>query len=385
MLLSYIKQWSPFRIDALGIVTMLGAAEVDHTVGRLVRSRYTDFLPLLGAYTLASNQITRPIPGFVLYNITDGIMATDLNGWFTRWLLEASMTFTSSTLLISVKMNSRTRGRIIGAIILGVLANSLILLLAIITTDWWGVVNAISMALSVLVRQIILGQNRVALDASVTEKRRLHGAPETLVKAFLMMPTGEAVTIKAPRDVVINCLLTTLQPLRPSLYRGMQILGWLAFGFHVVSLGMMILFNQLITVCMLISGTLLVLYHVGDDEHLIGSHLQLKCNVATGKAFRAAAYARLKLSKEEEDSMIRWNLFPHKSNSHWWDRYMQAQADEANGFGNWERTLASPRRKPPEVTTEGLDQNESMALGTRIPLQASFSLRSDQGAVIVEN
>jgi len=362
MLLDYIKEWSPFRIDALGIVTMLGAAEVDQTVGRLVRSRYTDFLLLPRAYTLASNQITKPIPGFVLYNVTDGIMATDLNGWFTRWLLGASMTFTSSILFISVKTESRSCGWNTSAIILGILANSIILLLAVITTDWWGVVNGISMALSVLVRQIVLGQNRHALDVSVTEKRRLHGAPETLVKVFLTMPTGEAITIKAPRDIVINCLLTNPQPHRASLYRSMQILGWLAFGSHVVSLGMMTLFNQLIAVCMLISGTVLVLYHVGDDECLIGSCLKLTCSVATGKAFRAAAYARLKLTKDEEDSMIRWNLFPHKSNSHWWHRYMQARADEAEGFENWERKLASPTRRPPEVLTESLDRNESMAV-----------------------
>lgn len=345
MLLDTIKAWSPFRIDALGIVTMLGAAEVDQIVGRLVRSRYTDYLPLLGAYTIASNQITKPIPGFVLYNVTDGIMATDLNGWFTRWLLGASLTPTSSSVLISVQTKSRSCGWSTSAIMIGTLANSVILFFAIITTDWWGIVNGISLALSVLVRQIILGQNRHAVDASVTEKRRLQGAPETMVKVFLTMPTGKAITIKAPRDIVINCLLTNPQPHRASLYRNMQILGWLAFGSHVVSLGMMTLLNQLLTICILIAGTVLVLYHIGDEENSIGSSLQLTCSIATGKAFRAAAYARLELTEDEEDSMIRWNLFPHKSNLHWWNRYMQAKADEAHGFTDWERNLASPVQK----------------------------------------
>lgn len=45
---------------------MLGAAEVDRAVGRLVQSRYTDWLPLLGAFTIAADQTTQPITGFTL-------------------------------------------------------------------------------------------------------------------------------------------------------------------------------------------------------------------------------------------------------------------------------------------------------------------------------
>jgi hypothetical protein len=69
MLFTRIKEWAPFHIDALGLVTILGVTEVDYAVGRLVQSYFTDCLPLLGAYTIASNQVTEPIPGFVLYNI----------------------------------------------------------------------------------------------------------------------------------------------------------------------------------------------------------------------------------------------------------------------------------------------------------------------------
>lgn len=78
MLLNYLVSWAPFHIDALGIVTFLGAEQIDQAVGRLARNRFTSCLPLLGAYKIAGNDIVKPIPGFTLYNITDGILATDL-------------------------------------------------------------------------------------------------------------------------------------------------------------------------------------------------------------------------------------------------------------------------------------------------------------------
>ncbi|KAF8246157.1 hypothetical protein K440DRAFT_685659 [Wilcoxina mikolae CBS 423.85] len=87
MLLGYLETWAPFRIDALGLVTMIGASEIDVAVVRLVRNRFTECLPLLGAYIFAGNNFTKPIPGFFLYNISDGIVATDMTGWFARWLL----------------------------------------------------------------------------------------------------------------------------------------------------------------------------------------------------------------------------------------------------------------------------------------------------------
>ena len=55
-----LAQWQPFRIDAMGLVTILGADEMKMAVGRLVRSPITAWLPLLGAYTVANNQFTEP-------------------------------------------------------------------------------------------------------------------------------------------------------------------------------------------------------------------------------------------------------------------------------------------------------------------------------------
>jgi hypothetical protein len=41
MPLEYLSKWAPFRIDALGLVTLIGADDVNRVVGRLVQSRYT--------------------------------------------------------------------------------------------------------------------------------------------------------------------------------------------------------------------------------------------------------------------------------------------------------------------------------------------------------
>ena len=81
-----IKQWNPFKIDALGLITLLGADEVNQSIGTLQRRRFTEYLPLLAAFIVAGDRFNSEQPGFALYNITDGITTTELKGWFTRWL-----------------------------------------------------------------------------------------------------------------------------------------------------------------------------------------------------------------------------------------------------------------------------------------------------------
>lgn len=81
-----VKQWRPFSIDALGLVTLLGADEVNKALGTLERRRYTEYLPFLAAYIVAGDRFADEQAGYSLYNITDGITTTELKSWFTRWL-----------------------------------------------------------------------------------------------------------------------------------------------------------------------------------------------------------------------------------------------------------------------------------------------------------
>jgi hypothetical protein len=59
-----------------------------------------DWLPMFAALVVAGNKIIEPIPGFTLYNISDGILATDLFGWFVRWLLCQDLEYFSSLVII---------------------------------------------------------------------------------------------------------------------------------------------------------------------------------------------------------------------------------------------------------------------------------------------
>ncbi|KAI9850784.1 MAG: hypothetical protein M1830_006959 [Pleopsidium flavum] len=175
--LEQLKDWAPFRIDALGLVTILGAGEVDLTVGRLVYNRYTEYTPILAGFIIAGDNITKPVPGFTLYNITDAILATDVTGWFARWLTCQDLSWNSSTLHISVNRHQRsTLTDEFCSIIIAVSIMVPLLLMTGLTHDWWGVTNAISMLVSVLVRCMLVKQNRAAIDRAVLDGLNMSSA-----------------------------------------------------------------------------------------------------------------------------------------------------------------------------------------------------------------
>src|SRR5271170_5883454 len=101
MFIRWLLKWAPFKIDALGLVTLLGADELNGAIGRLSKSQLTEYLPLVGGFVIASDSIRSHIAGFTLYNVTDGICATDVAGWFARWLLFRDLTYNSTTLTIT--------------------------------------------------------------------------------------------------------------------------------------------------------------------------------------------------------------------------------------------------------------------------------------------
>jgi hypothetical protein len=85
-----IKHWSDnaeFQLDALGLVTILGAEEVCVAVGSLQYRRFTEALPLLATFVLAGDRLTSVQSGFAMYNLSDGITTSELRGWFTRCLI----------------------------------------------------------------------------------------------------------------------------------------------------------------------------------------------------------------------------------------------------------------------------------------------------------
>ena len=342
LLLAHLKHWAPFRIDALGIVTILGADQMDIVLGRLSQAGFSGLLPLLGAYKVADNSIVKPMPGFTLYNISDGILATDITGWFARWLLCQDLTFTSTTLIISTKDNAAFRSRLdsLPQYIIGITTMCSLLLITILTTDWWGLANWAAMAISVIVRRVIISQNVAALDLATSKSNIRANEP---VKVLLSLPTGNVVTIRVPRGIVLHCLLTTPVPPSPQLYNFTRMVGWIGFGIHIIALGMSVLLNQILAVAVLLVSTVVMARQIGDDDSCIGSHLHIQREDFVGPDFRAAAMARLELSTTEEETMLAWSLFPQKSNKDWWQKYRICQASaDGLAFRRWDQVLSTP-------------------------------------------
>ncbi|MCJ1241340.1 hypothetical protein MMC14_009344 [Varicellaria rhodocarpa] len=217
-----------FQIPTLGILTFLGVEKIDRVVGRLTRAPYTSCPPLFGAFKIAGKDLVQHVPGVILYNVTDGPMATDVPGWFARWLICQELKYTSSMLHVSARQEKRSiwfDG--LRSYTLGFLAMVPLLVLAILTGDGWSFANVVSMVISVLVRHIVVAQNLSAIDLAVAKSMR---TSLEQVKILMTLPSGQLITIKTSRGLVLNCLLTTPRPPNPAIYSVARALGWLAFG-----------------------------------------------------------------------------------------------------------------------------------------------------------
>ncbi|KAL6242378.1 hypothetical protein RBB50_010517 [Rhinocladiella similis] len=180
-----VHNWSPFQIDALGLVTLLGADEVNGAVGRLVKSAYLEYLPILGAFVIAGNQITNKAAGWNLYNISQGIHTTDLSAWLTRWMLSEDFETTRSFVIWKVTPPRSRWKDITISLIISIVFNGFLLTLTILSRDWYGFANALAMDISILVRVYVVGQQRAAVDARVDEivKKAKSAPPEGTYEA----------------------------------------------------------------------------------------------------------------------------------------------------------------------------------------------------------
>lgn len=337
-IITALQNWDPLRIDALGIVTLLGADQVSYAFGRLANDRYGSLLPTVGAYVFAANSFTTPIPGFQVYNIDDKIYTTDVPGWFARWLLSQDVKTNATKYTVTYVPDSPRPPHAsfwtTFAIILGILAHAPTVILSALTWDWWGLANSICMASSTLSRFILVQLNKRALDRNA-ENGQMWLDGTTMKKSFWILPTGDAITIRAPKGLLVNCLLTnprTAGPLRLLT----EAAGWVAFGGFAVTLGMSTLFIQLLTVVILLACTCMVVWHVGDEDCEIGVRMKIGLQEdADDTDTRAEAYFKLDLSPEQEEALMHWSLFPLKTNKGWWSCYEHCKSKGPNGFRNW--------------------------------------------------
>jgi hypothetical protein len=354
--LAHIKDWSPFRIGALGVVTLLRMQEVNQSVGTLQHRRYTEYLPLLAAPVIAGDHFVAEQPGFVLYNLTDGITSTELKGWFTRWLMSQCVN-NATTVLVWEKHKQSRSGRDLVAPVLSFILVTPLLVIATFIGNWCEIGNAAAIIISILTRVYLLSQRRHARDthAAAPKDERKENPRKTLC---IVRSDGKMVTCKAPESV-LQTFVKNSEVKHPKVYLYARWLCWLALGIHVGILGMCSLPTQIYTVSLLALSTWWFTSDTPSDirrEHkknfaghgtsvftlpfnldwCVKQNNPPKMAVAhdgetVNRDKRLIAWAYLGLDESEEAAMDRWNLFP--KNESWRNEYKtlkKAEEDTIN-------------------------------------------------------
>ncbi|KAK4548571.1 hypothetical protein LTR36_009481 [Oleoguttula mirabilis] len=352
MPLHEVKNWQPFKIDALGLVTLLGAEEVNQSIGTLQRRRYTEYLPLLAAFLVAGDRFTAEQAGYSLYNLTDGIHTTELKGWFTRWLSTQKLE-NSSTSIFTWEITEDASGGPwnLAALALSVVTVMPLLVFTILIGDWFGVGNSIAIIASIMVRVSLLSQRRQAVEIAAT-----HGPKEDqkdIKKLFVTRADGAMVTIYAPKSVVGTFTRDSGVP-DLDLYHFVRWIGWATFGAHICILGMSSLFTQIYTVALLVISTWWLcsdmLWDIGRQVEVCGSAADnWKSEFVTSRPFgsklkvvqenpgktrkgtgrRLWAYVRAEPDEEQEAMLKHWTLLPFEYNKVWYNGYDDAKQQYA--------------------------------------------------------
>ena len=416
MPLAHVKDWSPFQIDALGLVTLLGADEVNQSVGTLQHRRFTEYLPLLAAFVIAGDRFVTEQPGFVLYNLTDGITSTELKGWFTRWLM--SHKINNATTVLEWKTNPKqSRLKDLVAPMLSFVLVMPLLVITVLVGDWYGVGNAAAIIISILTRIYLLRQRRHARDTESSAPK--DGKDNPIKKLCIIRSDGKMVTCRVPQSV-LNTFVKNRDVKYPNAYHCARWLCWLALGVHMCILGMCSLFTQIYTVFLLVLSTWWFTSDFAWDIRRVkeenvtvpGSsvfklpfnrawsveqtdHQKTKKEESDEKPVivnldkRQIAWARFGLDKGEEEEMDRWNLFPIKEkNKKWWDDYedLKKEYKDSNSnsnsseksMGTQQAQASNDRPKMPSTPTPStnlLVQDASPPAGT---LGSSLSSPSTQ-------
>ncbi|XDG01328.1 hypothetical protein ABKA04_000943 [Annulohypoxylon sp. FPYF3050] len=315
------KDWAPFKIDALGIITLLGTESLRQSISRLVHNGFAEYLPLLAPQIIADNTITDVVPGFTLYNITDGVLAIDLSPWWTRWLTCQSLNWNTTVLEVKASPTRQPLVTFPWLVMLfsNAIINAIIIVIPVLLDDWYGFAASVSLVVTVVSRAYIVSSLRRSIDGLVVQAE----SERDPVKLFLTCPDGKALTIRTTRGIATNILLTSPRPRHRLAYQLFQGVQWVALGVLVVSLGSASLCVQIILIGVILLATFIVAQRYGCDEYHIGRCLEIaQYNPLPSDADRrGVAYMNLDLTAEEESAMISWHLLPQLYNEYLWNRY----------------------------------------------------------------
>ncbi|KAL6879464.1 hypothetical protein HDV57DRAFT_108174 [Trichoderma longibrachiatum] len=256
------------HIDALGLITILGTEEVSSSVGRLVNSRYTEFLPLLGGFVLAGNAFTRKKPSFSLYDVSGQMMTTELAGWFTRWLKEQDFHQIHHKIYWDTDSEAATEifsSYFWKAYAVSIACHALLVALTLVVGDWWGFANVWSMIVSVIVRTVLSWQNRLGIDIAIDRVRakKLEARAE---KIIVIMDDSKVITMDAQKALIGPVFAQNPEIPNPTIYAIARCMGWGAFGAQVISIGMATLVIQICTVLVMGCSTILTVSKIGCDD-----------------------------------------------------------------------------------------------------------------------
>lgn len=275
---------------------------MDRHVGRLMPSQYFDYLPLLGAFTVAGDRFTEKKTGYFLYNISAGIMTGELAGWFSRWLHAQEFHKIRSKVRWEIADRPHRWEPILINLLIGVSLQGMLIAMTVLGADWWGFANAVTMVLSVVVRCAQVAENQAGIDENIraAEKEaeenwskyeqakrevedphnqgklsaeiKMPAAPQDKenVKVIVVMADSRVVTIEAPGFLVKPALTCNPHIPHPGFYLFCRIVGWIAFAVHVISIGMSALHTQIYSVVLIIASTVLANYRVGCQDSHIG-------------------------------------------------------------------------------------------------------------------
>jgi len=400
--LAHLRDWKPFQIDALGLVTLLGADEVNQSVGTLQHRRFTEYLPLLAAFVIAGDRFNAEQPGFILYNLDDGITSTELKGWFTRWLM--SQEVNNATTVLEWHKLDKPRGweKALAPALSCVLVLPL-LVITVLVGDWYGVGNAGAIIISVLTRVYLLSKRRHVRDNAAKPDPDVKDEDIPRKRMCIIRSDGKMVTCILPKSVLLT--FVNQDPVgRPKFYHGARWICWLALGVHMCILGMCSLFTQIYTVLLLVLSTWWFtsdffwdigrerLRPTGDETSAFNipfnqdwqvkqvNYAKKNAPGPESKDRRLYAWARLLLNKKDEDAMFRWNLFPIRDEtSAWWVEYQQAKESFRNSKNGKPSATTNEKSSgtPPAQPSNTLPQMPSTPTPSTRPLVNDASPPAD--------
>ena len=357
-----LLHFRPFQLDALGIVTLLGATQIDHAVGALSRNWIFEWMPLMGEYVFATNQFTQPFShGIEMYNITDGIAVNQFAAWFARWLLAQNLSAPGMRIDVTAQAQRRPlRHYFTGVPMALVFYIPLIMLYAFLgVRDTWGMVNTAALVFTTMMRQILLHFHRTALDTSVlacnetvleTYRELEYMTPQDRVstrrrlgdvcRCLLTFPNGKMVFLEVPRTHWNACLVQMPSPRHPRISAIMRACIWLGFGAHVLSIGASCFIVQLWTIAGILLATTMTTFGLGQhwnwpytgsrrfegarQDRWVGSLLKITlARVLLASDDDINILAAMQLDRREEEQMSEWGFLPSQIDAKWRSEYMK--------------------------------------------------------------